>query len=187
MNYKTFDEQYIEICNEIISTGVRIQGRNNLVYTQKFGQDVIVDLRLEFPILSLRKMPIKNLLREFLWDLHGKSDIESLGKARHFWDFLATPDGYLPHSYGNSWRSWPVNEPETIGEIIHNVFHSERFDQLEYIVEQLKTNPSNRQLVLQTYNPAYVKSIAPIPPCHPTVIFSSDKIHLDCLVVARLV
>lgn len=183
--YKTFDQQYIDMATKIIYQGSSVTGRDNLRYKQIFGQDILVDLRKEFPILTLRRMPIKNLLREFLWDLHGKSDIPSLGKAKHFWDFLATPDGYLPHSYGSSWRSWPVNASQTEAELVHQPYKQERYDQLKYIYEQLQTNPTNRQLVLQTYNPAYRLDIAKCPPCHPSIVFSSDGYYLDCLILGR--
>jgi thymidylate synthase len=183
--YKRFDQQYRDICNEILENGVTVKGRNNLVYTQIFGQTIRVDLRMEFPALTLRKLPIKNLYREFVWDINGESDVNLLGKAKHFWNFLAHDDGYLPASYGSSWRRWPVNLEQTKEEIAHEVFRFLPFDQLEWIHSELKYNPTNRQLVLTTLNPAYKRTEMKCPPCHPSVIFSSDGEYLDLLVTSR--
>jgi thymidylate synthase len=62
-------------------------------------------------------------------------------------------------------------------------FRTSSFDQLKWIWEQLRTNPTNRQLVLQTFNPGYQDLHC--PPCHPNLVFSSDGEFLDLLVTAR--
>lgn len=177
----SFDHQYIKIAREILSEGIEVVGRNDLRYKQVFGQTIKVDLRDGFPALTLRKMPVRNLFREFMWDINGDYRVSALGPARHFWDFLADADGRLPGSYGRSWRSWPEVCPEQ--NMQWENFRTEPFDQLKWIWDQLQTNPTNRQLVLQTFNPAY--DSLHCPPCHPSVIFSSDKLHLDILVTAR--
>jgi thymidylate synthase len=184
MSYIRYDEQYRNLARAILSNGTKVIGRNNLEYTQVFGQDFTVDLRQEFPALTLRRMPLKNLFREFMWDVRGESHISSLGKAAHFWDFLAIED-YLPGSYGASWRSWPVNQPNISEERLHESFRHKPYDQLKFIHSELKSNPTNRQLVLTTLNPAFKPEIAKCPPCHPSVIFSSDGTHLDVLVTCR--
>lgn len=181
---KSIDVQYIELAQKIFQQGIKVTGRNGLVYTQLFGEDIMLDLREEFPVLSLRKMPLSNLYREFMWDICGKSDIESLGKARHFWEFLSI-DGWLPGSYGASWRNWPVNVPTSKEDIALGSFRANPFDQLKWVYNELKENPLNRQLVVQTYNPAYEHNIAKCPPCHPSMVFSSDGHYLDLLVLGR--
>jgi thymidylate synthase len=177
----SFDYQYIKIAKEILSEGTEIVGRNNLRYKQMFGQTIKVDLREGFPALTLRKMPIRNLFREFMWDVNGDYKVSALGPAKHFWDFLADAEGRLAGSYGRSWRSWPQVCPEQ--DMQWENFRNEPFDQLKWIWEQLKTNPTNRQLVLQTFNPAY--DSLHCPPCHPNLTFSSDRTYLDILVTAR--
>ena len=67
----SFDQQYIRIAKEILEDGIEVVGRNNLRYKQVFGQTIKVDLRDGFPALTLRKMPVKNLFREFMWDVNG--------------------------------------------------------------------------------------------------------------------
>jgi len=177
----SFDYQYIKIAKEILSEGTEIVGRNNLRYKQIFGQTIKVDLREGFPALTLRKMPIRNLFREFMWDVNGDYKVSALGPAKHFWDFLADTEGRLAGSYGRSWRSWPQVCPEQ--DMQWENFRNEPFDQLKWIWEQLKINPTNRQLVLQTFNPAY--DSLHCPPCHPNLTFSSDGTYLDILVTAR--
>ena len=156
-------------------------GRNNLRYKQMFGQTIKIDLRDGFPALTLRKMPVANLFREFMWDVNGNYEVSNLGPAKHFWDFLADSEGRLAGSYGRSWRSWPMVAPEE--SMQWENFRTEPFDQLRWIWEQLRTNPTNRQLVLQTFNPAYQNLHC--PPCHPNLTFSSDGTYLDLMVNAR--
>lgn len=177
----SFDYQYIKIAKEILFEGTEIVGRNDLRYKQMFGQTIKVDLREGFPALTLRKMPIRNLFREFMWDVNGDYKVSALGPAKHFWDFLADTEGRLAGSYGRSWRSWPQVCPEQ--DMQWENFRNEPFDQLKWIWEQLKNNPTNRQLVLQTFNPAY--DSLHCPPCHLNITFSSDRAHLDILVTAR--
>ena len=176
-----FDLQYIKIAREILSEGTEVVGRNNLRYKQAFGQTIKVDLRDGFPALTLRKMPVRNLFREFMWDVNGDYRVSNLGPAKHFWDFLADTEGRLAGAYGRSWRSWPRVCPEE--SMQWENFRAEPFDQLKWIWEQLRTNPTNRQLVLQTFNPGYQDLHC--PPCHPNLVFSSDGEFLDLLVTAR--
>ncbi len=176
-----FDIQYIKIANEILQDGTEVVGRNNLRYKQVFGQTIKVDLRDGFPVLTLRKMPTRNLFHEFMWDVNGNYEVSNLGPAKHFWDFLADSEGRLAGSYGRSWRSWPKVCPEE--SMQWENFRTEPFDQLKWIWEQLQTNPTNRQLVLQTVNPAYESLHC--PGCHPCLVFSSDGTYLDLLVMAR--
>lgn len=185
MTYITFDNQYKALVQDTLLTGPTITGRGGLTYIQKFGQDFCVDLQQEFPATTLRKLPLKNLYREFMWDVRGESDVNKLGKAKHFWDFLANPDGYLPASYGSSWRSWPVAHNSSPSELLHRPFRKKTFDQLQWIWNELRTNCANRQLVLTTLNPAYRHAVMKCPPCHPSVIFSSDCYYLDALVTSR--
>lgn len=182
MSYQSFDKQYISIAKDILTNGVVVKGRNNLVYKQIFGQVIKIDLQMEFPCLTLRRMPVENLFREFLWDVKGQNEIEKLGKAKRFWDFLADENGFLPGAYGKSWRNWPICSSSS-DEYENQYFRKQEFDQLKWIYDQLQLSPTNRQLVLQTYNPGY-DSLA-CPPCHPNVIFSSDGEYLDTLVTAR--
>jgi thymidylate synthase len=177
----SFDHQYIKIAREILEEGVDVVGRMGLRYKQVFGQNIKVDLRDGFPALTLRKMPVQNLYREFLWDINGSYNVNDLGKAKHFWEFLADAEGRLAGAYGRSWRAWPTTCPEQNME--WEKFHNKPFDQLKYIWEQLRTNPTNRQLVLQTHNPSYEHLVC--PPCHTGIVFSSEGKHLDILVTAR--
>lgn len=176
-----FDLQYIKIAREILADGTEVVGRNSLRYKQSFGQTIKVDLRDGFPALTLRKMPVRNLFREFMWDVNGDYRVSNLGPAKHFWDFLADAEGRLAGAYGRSWRSWPMTAPEE--SMTWENFRTSSFDQLKWIWEQLRTNPTNRQLVLQTFNPGYQDLHC--PPCHPNLVFSSDGEFLDLLVTAR--
>lgn len=182
MQSSQIDREYTRICSEILLCGTTVKGRDDLVYKQKFGQAIRLDLRKGFPALTLRRLPVRNLFREFMWDLTGGDNVNDLGRAKHFWSFLADAHGRLPASYGQSWRNWPNPEMLEGQEWQPHKRPNSPFDQLLWIDDTLKTCPTNRRLILQTYNP----SLNPrIPPCHSEVIFSSDGVYLDTMVVAR--
>ena len=89
-----WDAMYARYLDEILKYGETFVGRNGETKAL-FGASVTVDLRYGFPLTRLRKMPIKNLFREFLFDIGFDQNVAALGPARHFWDFLADADGNL--------------------------------------------------------------------------------------------
>lgn len=155
------DLEYKRLCSEILLTGIEIKGRDDLVYIQKFGQITRLDLRKGFPALTLRRLPIRNVFREFVWDIGGGYNVEELGKAKHFWSFLADDLGRLPASYGQSWRNWPNPGMRPGQEWQLYKTPGSGFDQLEWIDSVLRTEPTNRRLILQTYNPSLEPRIPP--------------------------
>lgn len=176
------DMEYKRICTEILYKGVKVTGRDNLEYIYKFGQSIKIDVSRGFPALTLRKLPIRNLFREFVWDLQGGYDVEGLGKAQHFWSMLADENGNLCNSYGQNWRNWANPQMLPGYEWQKHRPPNTGFDQIRWILDRLKNEPTNRRLILQTHNPSLISRI---PPCHPELIFSSDGSYLDVLVIAR--
>lgn len=182
---KNFDRSYKQLLTEILSHGQPVSNSKNQVYTQLFGNSIRHDLRNGLPIITLRKLPLKNVLRETLWDISGSSSIEALESAKHFWEAWSNGQGQLPHSYGNSWRHWPKSQlrSEDTWNTQSKVCQTKgTFDQLLHIEKALRVDPLSRHLVLQTYNPSLD---AVCPPCHTSVIFSSDGVYLDALVNGR--
>lgn len=178
-----WDAIYARYLTEIMDHGETFVGRNGETKAV-FGSSCTVDLRQGFPLTRLRKMPIKNLFREFLFDIGFSQNVSALGPARHFWDFLADDSGELGASaYNRQWRMWPqsaqgVNVPNETLSIQHPV------DQLQRVIYELRGSRNSRRATVITHNPTAYNPAC--PPCHLGMQFTpSPDGHLDMMVPAR--
>jgi thymidylate synthase len=129
-------------------------------------------------------MPWKNLVREFLFDIGFSTNVEALGPAKHFWDFLADENGELGASaYCRQWRQWPPSSPGY--EVPNERLHTGRsVDQLKEAVVKLIESPNSRQATVITHNPTAIDPAC--PPCHIAMQFAPAKDGwLDLMVPAR--
>lgn len=180
---ENWDYAYGEYLFEIVNRGDTFVGRNGETRAL-FGCSARVDLRVGFPLTRLRKMPWKNLVREFLFDIGFNTNVEALGPAKHFWDFLADENGELGASaYCRQWRQWP---PSAAGyEMPNERLHTDRsVDQLKEAVVKLIESPNSRQATVITHNPTAIDPAC--PPCHIAMQFAPAKDGwLDLMVPAR--
>ena len=111
----------------------------------------------------------KNILFENLWFLSGTNSVRFLHKHNiHFWDAWIYNKEFLPSAYGRHWRAFPA--------IAHNgVSEEHNFDQFECLINQIKTNPFSRRLVLTNWYPPTCMSDK-LPPCHLISIFNVQMI-----------
>ena len=178
-----WDEVYSLYLSLILAKGDVWEGRNGETKAL-FGCSVTADLSCGFPLTRLRKMPIKNLFREFLFDIGFSQNVEALGKAKHFWDFLADENGELGASaYNRQWRKWPrsaynIERPNEKLESDIDV------DQLRYAINELRSNRNSRRTTVITHNPTAIRPAC--PPCHLGLQFMPRPDgHLDVMVPAR--
>lgn len=177
-----WDAVYSRYLAEILDHGEKFFGRNGETRSL-FGCSITVDLRTGFPLTRLRKMPIKNLFREFLFDIGFNQNVSALGPARHFWDFLADADGNLGASaYNRQWRMWPAsqagNQVPNEDLALHDV------DQLQNVILTLRKATNSRQATVITHNPTAIDPAC--PPCHLGLQFMpAANNHLDVMVPAR--
>lgn len=178
-----WDYVYGEYLYEIMNHGETFVGRNGETKAA-FGCSVKVDLRCGFPLTRLRKMPWTNILRELLFDLGKSTNVEALGPAKHFWDFLADENGELGGSaYCRQWRRWPSSG---VGLEVPNetLITSGEIDQITGLIEKLIAEPNTRQGTVITHNPTASKPGC--PPCHIAMHFApSTDGWLDVMVPAR--
>jgi thymidylate synthase len=177
-----WDLTYKKYLETLLNEGDIFVGRNGETRSA-FGCSATVDLRCGFPLTSLRKMPFKNLVREFLFDVGLTQNVEALGPARHFWDFLADKNGELGASaYNRQWRAWPASRPgaEVPNETLVNVG---AVDQLERVRALLVDVPNSRHGTVITTNPTAIN--AACPPCHLAMQFMPSRSYLDMMVPAR--
>lgn len=103
----------------------------------------------EFPLLTAKKMLFKPMVHELLWFIGGKTNLSDLDVSVHpWWRDFADENGDLGPVYGKQWRSW-----------------DNRIDQLAQVVDQIKTNPNSRRLIVSAWNASEIDSMA-LPPCH---------------------
>lgn len=178
-----WDRIYANYLRALMEAGDVFEGRNGETRAG-FGCSVRVDLREGFPLTRLRKLPWKNICREFLFDIGFNTNVEALGPAKHFWDFLANEDGELGASaYCRQWRQWPASAAGV--EVPNERLVTDRsIDQLLDVIVKLTESPNSRQGTVITHNPTAIDPGC--PPCHLAMQFSPSKDNwLDLMVPAR--
>jgi thymidylate synthase len=178
----SWDEIYKTYLKEVLTNGEIFVGRNGETRSV-FGSSVKVDLRLGFPLASLRKLPFKNIIREFLFDIGTDTNVDALGPAKHFWSFLADDNGWLwASAYNRGWRQWPASRPGS--EIPNETLVTEGVvDQLSRVSHLLCDTPNSRHGTIITHNPT-AQNVG-CPPCHPMMQLMPSNGWLDMMVPAR--
>lgn len=182
-----FNKIYQRYLSWLLFAGELFEGRNGT--TKSALINVTVDLSINFPLIQCRRLPIKSLISEFLFELGLSTNIKDMGTAAKFWAPFADEDGWLGCSaYNSYWRQYPPTSDTY--ELPNTSFkHEGPIDQLNDVINQLRTFPNTRRAVLGTWNPTVEWSDLPnaCPPCHIGVIFSPSNStgRLNAMVPAR--
>lgn len=164
--------QYLDLLRRVLDDGDDRAERTGTGARAIFGHQMRFDLGAGFPLLTTKKLHLKSIIHELLWFIAGDTNIAYLN--RHgvtIWDEWADENGELGPVYGRQWRSWPAGDGKTI-------------DQLSWVIEELKRNPSSRRLVVSAWNPAEIADMA-LPPCHCLFQFFVSKGRLSCQLYQR--
>lgn len=156
--------QYNDILKRIMDEGVDREGRNGSTRAL-FALQMRFNLKDGFPAVTTKKLAFKAVKSELLWFIEGSSDDNRLkelsGSDRTIWTDNAEADYWSPKAqfpgdlgrvYGMQWRHWRTPQGTEV-------------DQLGSIVERIKTNPTDRRLVVSAWNPGELDQMA-LPPCH---------------------
>lgn len=159
-------KQYLELLTDILENGETKGDRTGTGTTSVFGRQIRHRLAHGFPLLTTKRLHFKSIANELIWFLSGNTNIGWLNEnGVTIWDEWATPDGELGPVYGKQWTAWPTRDGGTI-------------NQIDYVVETLKTNPNSRRILFHGWNPEYlpderkspVENAASgrmaLPPCH---------------------
>ncbi len=188
-------KQYLDLVRTTINEGVRKQSRTGIDTISYFGAFYRVELSQGFPLLTTKKMEWKSLLNEVLWYLSGEHHIRNLQQHTKIWDAWADEDGRLQTAYGRFWRRYPVPSDNAVldGEVYvdeKNPFvHKEEngaliFDQIAWVINEIKTNPNSRRLVISAWHPANAV-VSKLPPCHYSFAFNVSNGKLNCHLTQR--
>ena len=163
---------YLDLLRDILDTGARQDDRTGVGTISVFGRQLRCDLSEGFPLLTTKKVHFKSIAIELLWFLSGQTNVRWLQeRGVSIWDEWADEDGELGPVYGKQWRRWEGPDGTEI-------------DQLSGIVEQIKTNPASRRLIVSGWNPADVPNMA-LPPCHTLYQFNVADGKLSCQLYQR--
>ena len=146
-------QQYHDLMRHVLEHGNDKGDRTGTGTRSVFGYQMRFDLSEGFPVLTTKKLHLRSIIHELLWFLQGDTNIRYLKEnGVSIWDEWADEEGNLGPVYGYQWRSWPAPDGRHI-------------DQIATVVEQIKTNPNSRRMIVSAWNPALVDDMA-LPPCH---------------------
>lgn len=188
-------KQYHDLVKLVMNEGVRKSSRTGVDTISYFGAFYRVDLSEGFPLLTTKKMEWKSLLYEVLWYLSGEEHIRNLKQHTKIWDAWADENGRLQTAYGRFWRRYPV--PDKSAALDGEIFVDETnpfvkresngalvFDQIGWVINEIKKNPNSRRLVITAWHPANAV-ISKLPPCHYTFAFNVSNGKLNCHLTQR--
>lgn len=173
-------KQYRELVEHILKTGVKKEDRTGTGTLSTFGYQMRFDLAQGFPLLTLKKTFFKGIAHELLWFLKGDTNIKYLLDHNvHIWDEWADENGNLGPVYGAQWRSWETTALDESGNVT-----SKCIDQIAEVIEQIKTNPDSRRLIVNAWNVGKIDEMA-LPPCHMFFQFYVANGKLSCQLYQR--
>lgn len=165
-------QQYLDLMQHVLNHGVDKGDRTGTGTRSIFGYQMRFNLADGFPVLTTKKLHLRSIIYELLWFLRGDTNIEYLHEHNvSIWDEWADENGDLGPVYGCQWRSWPAPDGRHI-------------DQISGLLEQIKTNPDSRRLIVSAWNPALVDEMA-LPPCHALFQFYVVNGKLSCQLYQR--
>ena len=164
--------QYLDLLQDVLVSGIERSDRTGTGTHAVFGRHLLFDLADSFPMLTTKKLHLKSIIYELLWFLRGDTNVRWLQeRGVKIWDDWADDDGELGPVYGKQWRSWAAPDGRTI-------------DQIQWVLDEIKTNPNSRRLIVSAWNPADVNEMA-LPPCHCLFQFNVMDGKLNCQLYQR--
>ncbi len=178
-------QQYLDLLRHVREQGQYKGDRTGTGTYSVFGYQMRFDLARGFPLVTTKKCHLRSIIHELLWFLKGETNIAYLHEhGVSIWDEWATPEGELGPVYGKQWRSWEGAD----GAVV---------DQISWLIEELKTNPDSRRLVVSAWNPSVLpdtrfspdenaaRGKQALPPCHCLFQFYVQNGRLSCQLYQR--
>jgi thymidylate synthase len=177
--------QYLDLLRHVRDHGDRKGDRTGTGTLSVFGYQMRFNLEEGFPLVTTKRIHLKSVIHELLWFLRGDTNTAYLKEnGVSIWDEWATEDGDLGPIYGYQWRSWPAPSGTHI-------------DQVTQVVEQIRTNPDSRRMIVSAWNPADLpdERVSPqdnvragrmaLAPCHAFFQFYVCDGRLSCQLYQR--
>lgn len=165
-------KQYLALCERVLTEGTHKSDRTGTGTHSLFGHQMRFNLQDGFPLVTTKKMHLPSIIHELLWFISGNTNTKYLtDNGVRIWNEWADENGDLGPVYGAQWRSWGGEKDQVI-------------DQLADVIEQIKTNPDSRRLIVSAWNPAELDEMA-LPPCHLLFQFYVADRKLSCQLYQR--
>lgn len=175
-------KQYTDLVRHVLENGCQKGDRTGTGTKSVFGYQMRFDLNEGFPMVTTKKLHLKSIIHELLWFLKGDTNIKYLQEhGVKIWDAWADSNGDLGPVYGHQWRNW----------------NSEEIDQIADLIQELKTNPNSRRMLVSAWNPSVLPDTktsfeenvannkAALPPCHAFFQFYVADGKLSCQLYQR--
>lgn len=179
---------YLALLQHVLAHGSRKDDRTGTGTYSHFGAQLRFNLQDGFPLLTTKKVHFKSIVYELLWFLQGDTHVQYLQQhGVRIWNEWATAEqtarfgrseGDLGPIYGHQWRNYGASKDE------HGHYRQDGVDQIKQVVEQIKTNPNSRRLIVTGWNPAEANQVA-LPPCHTLFQFFVTNGRLSCQLYQR--
>ena len=164
--------QYLDLMKHVLENGANKQDRTGTGTLSVFGYQMRFNLGEGFPLLTTKKLHIKSIVYELLWFLRGDTSVKYLQEhGVNIWNEWADEKGELGPVYGAQWRSWKTADGRAI-------------DQISHVIDQIKTNPDSRRLIVNAWNVGELPNMA-LPPCHLLFQFYVADGKLSCQLYQR--
>src|ERR1051325_9287672 len=163
---------YLDLMRHVLEHGTRKNDRTGTGTLSIFGAQLRFDLNAGFPLLTTKRVHLKSIVHELLWFLKGETNVRYLKEnGVSIWDEWADINGELGPVYGYQWRSWPAPDGRHI-------------DQISQVLQQLRTNPDSRRMIVSAWNVADLERMA-LMPCHAFFQFYVAEGRLSCQLYQR--
>jgi len=176
---------YLDLMKDVLENGTDKGDRTGVGTRSVFGRQIRFDLNDGFPLVTTKKVHLKSIIYELLWFLEGSTDNNWLKeRGVSIWNEWATEGGDLGPIYGKQWRSWASDD----GRVV---------DQISELIQQIKTKPDSRRLIISAWNPTELpdESVSPqanaeqgkmaLAPCHCLFQFYVLDGKLSCQLYQR--
>lgn len=182
------EQAYLNLLQQVLSEGTEKGDRTGTGTLSHFGAQLRFDLASGFPLLTTKKVHFKSIVYELLWFLSGSTHVDYLQRnGVRIWNEWATaeqtarfnrPEGDLGPVYGHQWRNYGASKGDD------GSYNSDGVDQVTQVIEQIKTNPNSRRLIVSGWNPSEAEQVA-LPPCHTLFQFFVADNKLSCQLYQR--
>ncbi|HEY0745868.1 MAG TPA: thymidylate synthase [Steroidobacteraceae bacterium] len=164
--------EYLDFLRHIREHGSPKEDRTGTGTLSVFGYQMRFDLNAGFPLVTTKKLHLRSIIYELLWFLRGDTNVKYLHDHEvSIWDEWADENGELGPIYGKQWRSWPTHDGPQI-------------DQLSQVLEQLRSNPNSRRIIVSAWNVGELDRMALLP-CHALFQFYVAQGRLSCQLYQR--
>lgn len=182
-------KNYLELLTDVLNNGEERDDRTGIGTLSVFGRQIRFDLRKGFPVVTTKKVYFRSVVSELLWFLEGSTNEHRLAEIKNdnkpydqltesekktIWTLnsenqgksLGLSNGELGPIYGYNWRHWKALKGSGHSKYGKTVTYLiEEFDQLNNVINEIRTNPHSRRLLVSSWNVPELENMA-LPPCH---------------------